>query len=212
MPVLLCSAQHLPFILRLRMPSRSPCLPDLLPQPNLLLLLLQGMMKGQELSEAYASADIFVMPSETETLGFVVLEAMASGVAVVAVGAGGLVDIVQPGKTGLMFKPGDYAQAAQFVKQLIQDPELRAKIAHQARREVELFGWSAATRVLREQQYARAVKLSIGKRRFWLLAMRIGVTRLFRALLGFIAAAWSQLVRSMDYARAYRTAGAANLA
>jgi sulfoquinovosyltransferase len=58
------------------------------------------MMKGQELSEAYASADIFVMPSETETLGFVVLEAMASGVPVVAVAAGGLTDIVQHNSTG----------------------------------------------------------------------------------------------------------------
>jgi sulfoquinovosyltransferase len=58
------------------------------------------MMKGQELSEAYASADVFVMPSETETLGFVVLEAMASGVPVVAVAAGGLTDIVQHNQTG----------------------------------------------------------------------------------------------------------------
>lgn len=60
------------------------------------------MLKGQELSTAYASADIFMMPSETETLGFVALEAMASGLAVVAVAAGGLVDIItKPGKTGV---------------------------------------------------------------------------------------------------------------
>jgi sulfoquinovosyltransferase len=56
------------------------------------------MMKGEALSQAYASADIFIMPSESETLGFVVLEAMASGVPVVAVAAGGLTDIItQPG-------------------------------------------------------------------------------------------------------------------
>ena len=52
------------------------------------------MLRGEELSSAYASADIFMMPSETETLGFVALEAMASGLPVVAVAAGGLVDIV----------------------------------------------------------------------------------------------------------------------
>jgi sulfoquinovosyltransferase len=175
-----------------------------------LFLLLQGMMKGQELSEAYASADIFVMPSETETLGFVVLEAMASGVPVVAVAAGGLTDIVAPGKTGLLYSPGEYAQAAQFVRQLIADPDTRTRIAKTARREVELFGWSAATRVLRERQYARAVRLSIGKRRFWLLALRIGVTRLARALLGVVAAMWKQIVSKLDYARPYRkTAGSA---
>ena len=66
------------------------------------MLYVQGMLKGEELSAAYASADIFMMPSETETLGFVALEAMASGLAVVAVAAGGLVDIItRPGQTGV---------------------------------------------------------------------------------------------------------------
>lgn len=64
------------------------------------------MLKGEELSAAYASADIFMMPSETETLGFVALEAMASGLPVVAVAAGGLTDIItQPGVTS---KPHEY--------------------------------------------------------------------------------------------------------
>lgn len=53
------------------------------------------MLKGDNLSAAYASADLFVMPSESETLGFVVLEAMSSGLPVVAVAAGGLVDIMK---------------------------------------------------------------------------------------------------------------------
>ena len=62
---------------------------------------MQGMMKGADLSAAYASGDVFVMPSESETLGFVVLEAMASRVPVVCVAAGGLTDIVtSPGNNG----------------------------------------------------------------------------------------------------------------
>lgn len=63
---------------------------------------LQGMLKGDDLSAAYASADIFMMPSETETLGFVALEAMSSGLPVVAVAAGGLLDIMKDriGETG----------------------------------------------------------------------------------------------------------------
>lgn len=68
------------------------------------------MLKGEALSQAYASADIFIMPSETETLGFVVLEAMASGLPVVSVAAGGLTDIItQPGVTGTLYKPGERA-------------------------------------------------------------------------------------------------------
>ena len=59
------------------------------------------MLTGDELSSAYASADIFMMPSESETLGFVALEAMASGIPVVSVAAGGLVDIItKPGIIG----------------------------------------------------------------------------------------------------------------
>lgn len=68
--------------------------------------VVQGMLKGADLSAAYASADIFMMPSETETLGFVALEAMASGLPVVAVAAGGLTDIItQPGITSKMCLP-----------------------------------------------------------------------------------------------------------
>lgn len=70
------------------------------------MIFLQGMISGEELSSAYASADIFMMPSESETLGFVALEAMASGLAVVAVAAGGLVDIItKPGVIGQYQKP-----------------------------------------------------------------------------------------------------------
>ena len=59
-------------------------------------------MSGDDLSAAYASGDVFMMPSESETLGFVALEAMASGLPVVAVAAGGLTDILtNPGVTGL---------------------------------------------------------------------------------------------------------------
>ena len=58
-------------------------------------------MSGDDLSAAYASGDVFMMPSESETLGFVALEAMASGLPVVAVAAGGLTDILtNPGVTG----------------------------------------------------------------------------------------------------------------
>lgn len=55
-------------------------------------------MSGEALSQAFASADVFVMPSDTETLGFVVLESMASGVPVVGADAGGIPDLIDDGK------------------------------------------------------------------------------------------------------------------
>lgn len=60
--------------------------------------MLTGVMSGEALSQAFASADVFVMPSETETLGFVVLESMASGVPVVGANAGGIPDLIDDGK------------------------------------------------------------------------------------------------------------------
>lgn len=67
------------------------------------MLALQGQLSGDNLSAAYASGDVFMMPSESETLGFVALEAMASGLPVVAVAAGGLTDILtNPGVTGAL--------------------------------------------------------------------------------------------------------------
>jgi sulfoquinovosyltransferase len=163
------------------------------------------MMKGVELSEAYASADIFVMPSETETLGFVVLEAMASGVPVVAVAAGGLTDIItQPGTTGLLFAPGDYAACAGHVRRLIEDPAARLAMGAASRADVELFGWTAATRKIREQQYARAIRLSRGKRRFLWLALRVRFARWTRALRAWFAAVAAAAVAWLDYARPYR--------
>lgn len=167
-------------------------------------------MKGQELSEAYASADVFVMPSETETLGFVVLEAMASGVPVVAVAAGGLTDIIaEPGRTGLLYAPGDYGAAAAHVARLVADPAARAALGAAGRAEVEAFGWSAATRRIREKQYARAIALARGKRRFRWLALRVGLMRLLRAFGGSVAGALAAVVAALDYARAYRGAAPA---
>jgi len=119
-----------------------------------------GTLRGPALSAAFASADVFCMPSETETLGFVVLEAMASGLPVVAVAAGGVPDIVtQPGRNGFLYAPGDGEGAAAAAAALLRDPALRARVGAAAAAEAASWGWAAATRHMVETQYAAAVAL-----------------------------------------------------
>lgn len=103
-----------------------------------------------------------------------------------------------------MYQPGDYAQAAKLVQGLIADPAALARFGKAGRQEVELFGWSAATRVLREEQYSRAVRLSIGKRRFWWLALRVRLVLMLRWVLGLFGWLWQAGVSRLDYARPYR--------
>lgn len=117
-----------------------------------------GLVQGTALAAAYASADIFVMPSESETLGFVVLEAMASGLPVVAVRAGGIPDIItKPGTTGFLYEPGDTQGAVEAVRHLLDDKELRDQVAQDAREEVKLWDWQAATQYLLREQYPEAI-------------------------------------------------------
>lgn len=117
-----------------------------------------GMLKGQELSAAYASGDVFVMPSESETLGFVVLEAMAAGVPVVAVKAGGIPDIVTRNEeVGFLYESGDTKAAAKYIESLLESEELRERVGFEAREEVRNWDWRAATTHLRESQYTSAI-------------------------------------------------------
>lgn len=117
-----------------------------------------GMLMGEDLAAAYASADVFLMPSESETLGFVVLEAMASGKPVVAVRAGGIPDILsKQGETGFLYESGDLETASSLVESLIDDADLRERIGQAARLEVGLWDWKAATKHLMHVQYPAAM-------------------------------------------------------
>jgi glycosyltransferase involved in cell wall biosynthesis len=111
--------------------------------------LFTGPLYGAELAAAYASADLFVFPSATETFGLVLLEAMASGLPVVAAAAGGVTDFVRPGEVGYLFAPGDGPGMARAVRTLLDDPDLRRRLAANARREAERWSWARSTMELR---------------------------------------------------------------
>ncbi|XP_020704548.1 sulfoquinovosyl transferase SQD2 isoform X3 [Dendrobium catenatum] len=122
--------------------------------------LFTGMLQGEELSEAYASGDVFVMPSESETLGLVVLEAMSSGVPTVAARAGGIIDIIpcdQDGKTSFLFNPGDVDDCVTKIELLISNKEFWEAMSKAARAEMEKYDWREATKNIRDEQYNAAI-------------------------------------------------------
>jgi glycosyltransferase involved in cell wall biosynthesis len=103
-----------------------------------------GYLEGRALSEAYAAADVFVFPSRSETLGNVVLEALASGLPVVGVRDGGTVENVRDGVNGILCPPGDIEAFADGIRRLADDAPLRRHLAHNARAWAEARTWDAA--------------------------------------------------------------------
>lgn len=104
-----------------------------------------GYLQGQKLGSAFASADAFVFPSRTETLGLVLLEAMAAGCPVVAARSGGIPDIVQDGVNGYLFDPRDDQGAITATQRLLSNQTERETLRRNARAEAERWSWAAAT-------------------------------------------------------------------
>ena len=98
---------------------------------------------GRQLSRLFASLDIFVHTGPLETFCQSIQEAMASGVPVVAPAAGGPLDLVRPGRTGLLVPPLDGAALAEAVGILAADEGLRQSYGVAARAEVEQRTWTA---------------------------------------------------------------------
>jgi glycosyltransferase involved in cell wall biosynthesis len=116
-----------------------------------------GYLAGEELASAYASADAFLFPSSTETLGLVLLEAMAAGCPVVGANRGGIPDIVTDGINGCLYEPDEPGSLVAATRRLLGDPEQRLSLRLQARREAERWGWAAATQQLRTY-YSRVLE------------------------------------------------------
>ncbi len=102
-----------------------------------------GYLRGERLSQAYASADIFVFPSRLETFGLVVIEAMAAGAPVVAARVGGVGDMVSDGVNGYSFESGDKVMLLEGVRRIASNRQTMRWMGQQARAYAERQSWEA---------------------------------------------------------------------
>ena len=113
-----------------------------------------GYLSGKELASAYASGDAFLFPSSTETLGLVLLEAMAAGCPVVGANKGGIPDIISDGENGCLYNPDGENDGAlsliEATKKLLGNEVERTSMRKAARSEAERWGWASATKQLRK--------------------------------------------------------------
>lgn len=103
-----------------------------------------GWLGGADLAAAYASADVFVFPGANETFGNAALEAMASGLPIVAPRAGGLLDHVLDGVTGILCDPEDCGAFVMATRWLVEDARYRRRLATAARAHARQRTWARA--------------------------------------------------------------------
>ncbi len=108
-----------------------------------------GYLAGEELASAYASGDIFLFPSSTETLGLVLLEAMAAGCPVIGANKGGIPDIINDGINGCLYDPDQEDNGEKSLidatKKILRDSSTKEKMRIAARTEAEKWDWNQAT-------------------------------------------------------------------
>lgn len=108
-----------------------------------------GLLTGNDLAAAYASADLFLFPSTTETLGIAMIEGLASGLPVVAARSGATHEVVSEGENGLIYEPGSDRDLVDAVRRVLENDALRAALSRGARAAAEKLDWEASTATLR---------------------------------------------------------------
>ncbi|MDN3428375.1 glycosyltransferase family 1 protein [Microbacterium sp. APC 3898] len=108
-----------------------------------------GFIHGQELASAFASSDAFIFPSTTETLGLVIMEAMASGLPVVAAESGPTKEQVTHQRNGLLYNSKDPDSFKETIH-LLENSVFRKQLAQQAVADVAELGWAAAAEQIRD--------------------------------------------------------------
>ncbi len=120
-----------------------------------------GYLSGEELASAYASGDIFLFPSSTETLGLVLLEAMAAGCPVIGANKGGIPDIIDDGINGCLYNPDEKDNGERSLieatKKILVDNKKKETMRKEARKEAEKWDWNQAT-VQLQKYYSETLK------------------------------------------------------
>lgn len=116
-------------------------------------IIFTGELDQEKLAPLYASCDIFVFPSTTETYGNVILEAMASGLPVVAPYCGGIKENLENGVNGLSHNPHDSNDLAQKILELIYDKNKRYYMSIKAREHAKSMTWENVLSVVLEGYY-----------------------------------------------------------
>ena len=120
-----------------------------------------GYLSGKELASAYASGDIFLFPSSTETLGLVLLEAMAAGCPVIGANKGGIPDIINNGINGCLYNPDEKDNGEKSLieatKKILADKNKKEAMRKEARKEAEQWDWNQATLQL-QKYYAETLE------------------------------------------------------
>lgn len=103
--------------------------------------IFAGVRHDTDLAAHYASADLFLFPSLTETFGNVTAEALASGLAVVAFDCAAASDLIEHGRNGLLATPGDAGRFVEHAVTLAADPARRQSLRNQAARSIHCRDW-----------------------------------------------------------------------
>ena len=107
-------------------------------------ITLLGRVDRSQVPALLANSDIHITASQRETRGLTVFEAWASGIPVLAVRAGGLIDSIDEGINGLMFTPGDHQDFTAKLQRLIEDVKLRQQLGLKGRADAQQHSWDKA--------------------------------------------------------------------
>lgn len=129
--------------IRIAIVGDGPGMPDVRRQLGHLDPVFLGALSGQALFSAYGAFDVFCHTGAEETFGQTLQEAAASGLPVIAPRAGGPIDLVEEGETGILFEPDDADELQAAVQSLTEDAATRARMGEAGRRRVLGRSWPA---------------------------------------------------------------------